>query len=115
MGMTLREHAQAQARELADLLGEREGSHGDFGSNAEKAQGIKEHLASIECEVLHEAADAIAGKLSRIASGSEIEIDHWRDIAGYAMLAAGWLASEAEGYREHGMDAARYLGTVQDS
>ena len=93
---TLRDHAQAAAHTLADTLGEREGAHGDFGDNAVKAQGMKDHLTSIETPVLREAADAIACKLARIASGGEMHVDSWLDCAGYALLAAGYIERERE-------------------
>jgi hypothetical protein len=38
--------------------------------------------------VQREALDYIAGKLSRILSGQPGHADHFRDIAGYAELAA---------------------------
>ena len=87
--MSARERASRMAQELGVMLAERDGSHGDWRSNAEKASGMKEHLTSIEDPVLREGADAIAGKLARIASGGEMHVDSWVDVAGYALLAAG--------------------------
>ena len=92
--MNARKHAQCAARQLAEILEERDGSHGDWKSNAEKAQGIKEHLTSIEDPVLREAAEAIAVKLARAASGGEFHEDTWLDVAGYALLAVGHVRSE---------------------
>jgi hypothetical protein len=37
-------------------------------------------------DVQQEAFDFIASKLARILSGQAKFADHWRDIAGYAML-----------------------------
>ena len=93
--MTVPDRAQAAAGELAQILGQRNASHGDWTSNAGKAAGIKEHLTSIEDPVLREAADAIACKLSRIASGGEYHRDTWMDVCGYALLAVGYIDHEA--------------------
>ena len=92
--MSARAQAVEAAGELAAILEQRDGSHGEWTRNAAKAQAIKEQLTSIETDVLREAADAIAAKLARIASNGECHVDSWIDIAGYALLAAGYLRDE---------------------
>ena len=88
---TAREYACEAAAALGETLEGRDGSHGDWHDNAEKSAAIKAQLASIEDPVLREAAEAIACKLARAASGGEQTIDTWYDIAGYALLAMGHL------------------------
>lgn len=73
------------------LLAEREKTHGNFAAKTGLIQNIKrllrfepgwELLTPSQQEVL----DMIATKLGRIMLGNPNEIDHWKDIAGYAML-----------------------------
>lgn len=86
--------------EIAKTLNERGRTHGNFGRNAYVSQGIKNLVKQgwpeSECKltdqgllgptlIQREALDFIAGKLGRINQNPH-EIDHWRDIAGYAML-----------------------------
>ena len=80
--------------EIEPTLNERRETHGDFGRVA------KLHVELIECfrtystntwevdyiEVQMVALDMILHKIARIGSGKVDEIDHWRDIAGYAAL-----------------------------
>ena len=90
----VREKACVAAHELATLLEGREGIHGDYRRNAEIASGLKEHLTSIEDPVLREAADAIACKLARIATSGEYVEDNWVAVAGYALLALGYVREQ---------------------
>jgi Domain of unknown function (DUF6378) len=76
-----------------DLLGEREKTHGSFYQNANIAQTIRwlfrEQIGWQTASMRQrEALDQIATKLSRILSGQPDFADHWKDIAGYAELAA---------------------------
>ena len=79
---------------INNTLEERSKTHGDFSRVA------KLHIELMECfrtystntwevdysEPQMVALDMILHKLARIGSGNPDEIDHWRDIAGYATL-----------------------------
>ena len=74
------------------LLDERETTHGPFMATAAKAQQLKDAMQggknwSEMDDIQREALQMIASKIARILSGNHDEIDHWRDIAGYANLA----------------------------
>ena len=76
-----------------DLLNEREKTHGDYKLTASVAQKIKAMVRNSPSYpdmtlAQHESLDMIAVKLARIMCGNPHEPDHWRDIAGYALLAA---------------------------
>ena len=80
--------------EIEQILADRRKSHGEF------CEVAKLHTELIECfktysintwetdyvETQMVALDMIFHKLSRIGCGNNREIDHWRDIAGYATL-----------------------------
>ena len=79
---------------IEQTLADRSKSHGEF------CKVAKLHTELIECFKTHStnswevdyneaqmvALDMIFHKLSRIGCGNNREIDHWRDIAGYATL-----------------------------
>ena len=71
-----------------DILNEREQTHGDFAKVARVALTLKDtfrggrHMSVVQIEAL----DLIATKLARIVCGDPNVIDHWEDIAGYAIL-----------------------------
>lgn len=74
------------------ILDERETTHGPFMLTAFKAQQLKNAMASGKHwndldDIQREALQMIASKIARILSGNFNEVDHWRDIAGYANLA----------------------------
>lgn len=72
-----------------EILNTREQSHGDYALTADISQRLKDVLTPhIQCTtaVQRESFSMICTKLSRIASGSPDEPDHWDDIAGYAKL-----------------------------
>ena len=81
---------------ILNLISERHETHGDYAENARISQNIKsmmhdpagdtgwEQLPSYAKESL----EMIALKISRILSGRWDTADHWKDIAGYAMLVA---------------------------
>lgn len=72
-----------------NLLNEREKTHGPFHLTAWISQSVKSALnlgVNLRAHIAQEALDMIASKMARIASGNWREIDHWRDIAGYAEL-----------------------------
>ena len=79
---------------IEEILNSRSKSHGEF------CEVAKLHTQLIECfktysinswetdyvEAQMVALDMIFHKLARIGCGNNREIDHWRDIAGYATL-----------------------------
>ena len=82
------------------LLNEREQVHGEFFHTAALAQGIKAHLhPHLNPEVdpiIPESLDMISSKLARIVSGDAMHLDHWIDIAGYAMLVANFVRAQRD-------------------
>lgn len=83
---------------MTDILNEREKTHGDFYLVAMMAQSLKDAMRhGRNWEELddpqREALEMIASKVGRILSGNPHEVDHWRDIAGYAALIERWLIS----------------------
>ena len=78
------------------VLNEREKTHGDYIMTADLAQTMKDWFRaqpSWGCmrRFQRESLDLIATKLSRVLSGNSDEIDHWRDISGYAQLVVARL------------------------
>lgn len=73
-----------------DILTEREKTHGSYPRQANISQTLKGFI-EIDDAVLLESAHMICHKLARASEGNEREIDHWRDIAGYATLAVRYL------------------------
>lgn len=79
-----------------DILKERARTHGNFRIQAHNSQLLKEHLfnklwldpeAPVELnDTIKEALEMILVKLSRISCGNPYEVDHYKDIAGYASL-----------------------------
>ena len=83
---------------MTDILDEREKTHGDYYRTAGIAQGLKDVMRRSQNwdeidDTEREALEMIATKIGRILSGYPHEIDHWRDIAGYAALIERWLTS----------------------
>lgn len=72
------------------ILDEREKTHGDYKMVAKVSQHLKDALFIGPCEQLpethRESLEMICVKMARIVCGDHNEIDHWRDIAGYAEL-----------------------------
>jgi hypothetical protein len=64
--------------------------HGEFADVAEISQMLKGIIWANHCDNLaveqKEALDLICTKIARIVCGDPNHIDHWHDIAGYAML-----------------------------
>ncbi|TXG96278.1 MAG: hypothetical protein E6R08_09850 [Nevskiaceae bacterium] len=77
---------------MAPLLKTRGSSHGNWKDQAALSQNIKTVLGIDTNPNLRpderESLEMIAVKLSRILTGDPHFEDHWRDIAGYATLAA---------------------------
>ena len=79
---------------IEQTLADRRNSHGEFCKVAklhtELIESFKTHSTNTwevdYNEVQMVALDMIFHKLSRIGCGNNREIDHWRDIAGYASL-----------------------------
>lgn len=71
------------------ILNERESTHGSWADGARVSQDLKRALR-INKEHrpawVNEALDRICMKLSRIAVGDHLEVDHWKDLQGYARL-----------------------------
>lgn len=69
------------------ILDEREKTHGSFSEVSRVAQRLKDEVWSASIPDLHqEALDMICTKMARVVCGDHNEIDHWRDIIGYATL-----------------------------
>ena len=88
---------------LTDTLAERAKTHGNFEQVADFAQQLKDTMRDAPNwatddtmnQDQYEALEMIASKLARILCGNQHEPDHWRDIAGYAMLVANRLEAKA--------------------
>lgn len=80
------------------IIDERQKTHGDFYRVAGTAQELKDVLRRGKNwktldDTQRETLEMIATKIARILSGDPHEVDHWRDIAGYAALIERWLTS----------------------
>lgn len=78
-----------------NLLDERERTHGVFNVVAAMSQALKEVLrtgpyAEIP-DVQREALEMICVKMARIVCGDHNEVDHWRDVSGYAQLVRNYI------------------------
>lgn len=79
-------------KDLDSILDERSKTHGNFFDNSAYCQYLKEVFSNYDIvrgnfEAYQlEAIDMIFHKIARILSGNPDEIDHWQDIAGYALL-----------------------------
>jgi hypothetical protein len=80
-----------QAITMDSVLAERRTTHGDFGDDADLAQGFKnlmrqsrnwDNLRTFQAEAL----DNMATKIARILSGDPHYPDHWRDLQGFSKL-----------------------------
>ena len=79
--------------ETANILDEREKTHGDYTAKCRVIRQLKNIVHSESgwdrlTDVQKESADMILHKLGRILTGNPHHKDHWSDIAGYAELAA---------------------------
>lgn len=77
------------------LIAARQKTHGEFADTARVAQRLKEVLRDEAADLTDEQREAIDGifvKLARIVAGDADHADHWRDIAGYALLAIAYDA-----------------------
>lgn len=83
---------------MSDILDEREKTHGDYYQVSMMAQELKDAMRRGKNwrtldDTQRETLELIASKIGRILSGNPHEVDHWRDIAGYATLIERWLTS----------------------
>lgn len=106
---------------MTDILDERQKTHGDFDLTAMIAQELKvvmrrgKNWSEID-DTEREALEMISTKIGRILSGNPHEVDHWRDIAGYAALIERWLTScTASGDGPTHRPAANSLATLVPS
>jgi len=89
------------------ILKQREQTHGNFAGVSRISQELKRvmYVGYSYCDLddsQSEALDMIATKIARIVSGDPNEVDHWRDIAGYAQLIVNACsASERDPTRPH--------------
>jgi hypothetical protein len=77
--------------DLTKMLGDRGKRYGDFASNADVSQALKDTLhASSGWDKLRpvhkECLEQICLKISRIVTGDPEYVDNWDDIAGYAKI-----------------------------
>lgn len=103
--MNANDGAAAMLRDVADLVsGPRKDTHGDalrqFRCHGELLQVAMRYGQSYEPEELAGIA-MLTAKLARFIAGDRTEVDHLRDLAGYAALLAaligeggGWLRKQ---------------------
>lgn len=77
--------------DVKETLNQREGTHGNFTTNARVSQVIKQTYRQTDAwpylpVEMKESLDMIACKISRILSGNPYHMDSWHDIGGYAAL-----------------------------
>lgn len=75
---------------IENTIENRKSSHGDWDEGARVSQQlksiIKKRLSESFPDNVFEGIDRICMKLSRIAVGDPLDVDHWHDIAGYATM-----------------------------
>lgn len=89
---------------INEILEQRAKTHGDFKDHAYLSQILKNTFYSKRpnCDreelpyTQKEALAMIFHKIARIGAGNPNEIDHWRDIAGYALLVVRELESDKD-------------------
>lgn len=85
------------------IIDDREKTHGPFSVTADVYANLRLHTKSDDMSYEQiTALDMILMKIARIIAGNPDEIDHWRDIAGYAELVVRSLepAGPTEALRE---------------
>ncbi len=101
---------------IQTTLQERARTHGDYRYVSHMAQNLKTTLKASSFYndldfYMIEALEMIATKEARILAGNAREKEHWRDIAGYAMLVVNEI-DRAE--REQLMDRAMASVRVEE-
>ncbi|MFC0925140.1 DUF6378 domain-containing protein [Pasteurella multocida] len=74
---------------IKEVLDERETTHGDFHAGAMDFKELMNVINSGKSNMdssQYYALTVIATKIVRIVNGNPHEVDHWRDIVGYATL-----------------------------
>ncbi|HDR1137476.1 TPA: hypothetical protein QB285_000766 [Pasteurella multocida] len=74
---------------IKEVLDERETTHGDFHAGAMDFKELMNVINSGRNNMdssQYYALTMIASKIVRIVNGNAHEVDHWRDIVGYATL-----------------------------
>ena len=83
---------------IEETLADRKKTHGRFDLYAYATQDLKDVIEVHQIDTLdrvqREALDMIFGKIARIITGDQTEVDHWHDIAGYATLVEKHLKGE---------------------
>jgi hypothetical protein len=87
---------------IDDLLEQRGNTHGNFSDVSHITETIMGEMRNSPNwprmpDPHRVAVFMIAMKLGRIASGDYNEVDHWRDIAGYAKLVENEIVAESSG------------------
>lgn len=98
---------------IQDILKQRAASHGDYRFVAQMSQNLKHTLKSSSFYndldfYMAEALDMISMKQARILAGNARVRDHWKDIAGYAMLVVAELErTDREAHMDRVMETSR--------
>jgi hypothetical protein len=98
---------------IQTTLQERARTHGDYRYVSHMAQNLKTTLKSSSFYndldyYMIEALEMIATKQGRILAGNALEKEHWRDIAGYAMLVVNEIdRAEREQLMDRAMSSVR--------
>jgi nucleoid-associated protein YejK len=87
--------------DTSEILRERGKRYGNFETQAEISQKLKEVLRSGNSwsdtsDDMREALDMLCNKLGRIVNGDPFHIDSWVDIAGYSTLVVEILRKAEE-------------------
>lgn len=86
---------------VTETLNEREGTHGLYAEVSSVSQMMKKAMQiGVNWSYLRaeqrESLEMMANKVGRILSGNADFIDHWHDIAGYAMLIVKELENDKQ-------------------
>ncbi len=74
---------------IETVIAERAKTHGDWSRQSQLSHDIKRRIAQEQPDLTAsqwEALEMIVVKVARIVCGDASEIDHWKDIQGYATL-----------------------------
>jgi hypothetical protein len=96
---TLVSQTVSGALSLGHVLEKRNITYGDFETQGDIAQNLKQIVRELWDELepdQREALDMIMNKISRILNGSPNVVDSWDDIAGYALLISNRLRREVQ-------------------
>jgi CRISPR/Cas system-associated exonuclease Cas4 (RecB family) len=84
--------------DIKEVLAQREKTHGAFEIHATVTQELKavvtQHMLDQGRELnasMQESIDMILHKIGRVVAGNPNHVDHWDDIAGYALLISAQL------------------------